>query len=68
MTSPITSPVSYTLNDGIATLTLDDGKANAMNPRMPQAINDAASGFCSLAPLGGRAGVRGCGMRSRYAT
>ncbi len=41
MSSTITSPVSYHLNDGIATLTLDDGKANAMNPRMLQAINDA---------------------------
>jgi enoyl-CoA hydratase len=37
----MTNPASYQLNDGIATITLDDGKANVMSPRMLQAINDA---------------------------
>ncbi len=60
MTSPITSPVSYTLNDGIATLTLDDGKANAMNPRMLQAVNDAltqAEADQAVVVLTGRPGM-----------
>lgn len=31
--------LSYSLADGIATLTMDDGKANAMSPAMSSAIN-----------------------------
>ncbi len=60
MTSPIASPVTYHLNDSIATLTLDDGKANAMNPRMLQAINDAltqAEADQAVVVLTGRPGM-----------
>jgi enoyl-CoA hydratase len=33
--------VTYELNDGIATITLDDGKVNALSPDMQAEINDA---------------------------
>ena len=33
--------VNYTLDEGIATLTMDDGKANVMSVAMLQALNDA---------------------------
>ena len=39
--------VTYSLADDIATLTMDDGKANAMAPAMSAALNaglDRASG------------------------
>ncbi|MEX0873914.1 MAG: crotonase/enoyl-CoA hydratase family protein [Actinomycetota bacterium] len=35
------SLVGYALADGIATITLDDGKANALSPNMQAEINDA---------------------------
>jgi enoyl-CoA hydratase len=37
----MSSPVSYALNDSVATVTLDDGKANALSPDMQAAINAA---------------------------
>lgn len=33
--------VQYELSDGVATITMDDGKANALSPAMQQAIHDA---------------------------
>lgn len=33
--------VHYELNDGVATITMDDGKANALSPAMQQAIHGA---------------------------
>src|SRR5690348_7597992 len=33
--------VSYELDDGIATITLDDGKVNALSPAMSRAIAEA---------------------------
>jgi enoyl-CoA hydratase len=33
--------VSYRLADGVATVTMDDGKANVMSLRMLQALNGA---------------------------
>jgi enoyl-CoA hydratase len=52
--------VGYEFSDGIATLTMDDGKANAMSVAMLQALNDAldraqADGAAVL--LTGRAGM-----------
>ena len=52
--------VSYEFSDGIATLTMDDGKANAMSVAMLRALNDAldraqADGAAVL--LTGRAGM-----------
>jgi enoyl-CoA hydratase len=37
----MTSPVSYELQDGVATIIMDDGKANALSPTMLDAINAA---------------------------
>ena len=37
----MTSPVSYELNDGVATITMDDGKANALGHLMFDELNTA---------------------------
>ena len=37
----MTEIVSYELQDGVSTITLDDGRANAMSPTMQRAINAA---------------------------
>jgi enoyl-CoA hydratase len=37
----MTSPVTYTLEDGVAHIAMDDGKVNAMSPTLLQAIHDA---------------------------
>jgi enoyl-CoA hydratase len=50
----MSSPVSYALNDSVATVTLDDGKANALSPDMQAAIN-AALDQASLAAGSGEA-------------
>ena len=51
----MTEIVTYALDDGIATLTMDDGKANAMAPAMSGALNEnldrARSRFSFNAPL-----------------
>ena len=55
--------VSYSLADDIATLTMDDGKANAMAPAMSAALNaglDRASGEAKAVVIRGREGVM-CG-------
>ena len=53
--------VTYALTDGIATLTLDDGKANALSLAMSQAIDagldHAARDDARVVVLRGRAGV-----------
>lgn len=41
MTDTLPEPLRYTLADRVATLTLDDGKANVMGPRMLAALNAA---------------------------
>lgn len=53
-------PVRYDLQDGIATVTMDDGKANALSPTMLGALGDAfdraeADGAASVV-LAGRSG------------
>ncbi|MAW55472.1 MAG: enoyl-CoA hydratase [Rhodospirillaceae bacterium] len=55
--------VSYSLADDITTLTMDDGKANAMAPAMCAALNaglDRASGEAKAVVIRGREGVM-CG-------
>lgn len=37
----MTSPVSYSVNESVATITLDDGKVNALSPAMLADINGA---------------------------
>ncbi len=52
--------VTYTLKDNIATLTMDDGKANAMAPAMSAALNaglDRAAREARAVVIRGRAGV-----------
>ena len=54
------TPVSYSLSAGVATLTMDDGKANVMSVRMLQALNDAldrAQADQALVVLKGRPGM-----------
>jgi enoyl-CoA hydratase len=56
----MTELVSYAFADGVATLTMDDGKANAMGPAMQAALNaafDRAEGDKAIVVLTGRAGV-----------
>lgn len=37
----MSSPVTYALNESVATITLDDGKVNVLSPAMQQHVNDA---------------------------
>lgn len=38
---PVTQPVSYELNDGIATVTIHNGKANALGHEVFEGLNEA---------------------------
>lgn len=54
------SPLRYELKDGVATITMDDGKANAMSVRMMDALNaalDQAQAAKAIVVLTGRAGL-----------
>jgi enoyl-CoA hydratase len=56
----MTDLVSYAFTDGVATLTMDDGKANAMGPAMQAALNSAfnrAEDDKAIVVLTGRPGV-----------
>lgn len=56
----MTDLVSYAFADGVATLTMDDGKANAMGPAMQGALNaafDRAEADKAIVVLTGRPGV-----------
>jgi enoyl-CoA hydratase len=56
----MTDLVSYAFADGVATLTMDDGKANAMGPLMQAALNaafDRAEADKAIVVLTGRPGV-----------
>ena len=56
----MTDLVSYAFADGVATLTMDDGKANAMGPAMQAALNAAlgrAEADKAIVLLTGRPGV-----------
>jgi enoyl-CoA hydratase len=57
--------VTYSLADGIATITMDDGKANAMSVRMLDAINKALDQALidqAVVVLTGRAGMFSAGF------
>jgi enoyl-CoA hydratase len=57
--------VAYELNDGVATITLDDGKANALSPSMQSEINaalDGASKDEAAVVLAGRPGMFSAGF------
>lgn len=59
-----TDPVAYACADGIATITLDDGKANAMSPAMLSAIDgalDQAEADDAVVVLRGRPGMFSAG-------
>jgi enoyl-CoA hydratase len=59
-TTATTSLLSYELSDGVATLTMDDGKANVMSVRMLQAIDkalDRAQADQAVVVLQGRPGM-----------
>ena len=54
------SPLRYELKDGVATITMDDGKANAMSVRMMDALNaalDQGETAKAIVVLTGRAGL-----------
>ena len=54
------NPVAYAFKDGVATLTMDDGKANAVSSAMQDALNAAleeALADKAVVVLGGRAGT-----------
>lgn len=56
----MTDLVSYAFADGVATLTMDDGKANAIRPLMQAALNaafDRAEADKAIVVLTGRPGV-----------
>ena len=54
------SLVTYSLNDKLATITMDDGKANVISPAMVEALNDAldtAEREAAVVVLTGRSGM-----------
>ena len=65
MSTPLTSGVSYRLDNGAATITMDDGKANALSPRMFADLGaafDRAQADKAAVVLTGRAGVFSAGF------
>lgn len=57
--------VAYKLNDGVATITMDDGKANALSPSMQAEINaglDRAAKDEAAVVLSGRPGMFSAGF------
>jgi enoyl-CoA hydratase len=59
------SPVHYELGDGVATITMDDGKVNALSPTMLAGINgalDRAADDSAVVVLRGREGTFSAGF------
>lgn len=59
------APLSYSLVDGVATLTMDDGKANALGFSMIEAVSDAltrAAGEAEVTVIQGRPGMLSAGF------
>jgi enoyl-CoA hydratase len=60
MEHALSAPLTYTLEDGIATIAIDDGKANVMSVSMLRALDaalDKAATDQAIVVLRGRAGV-----------
>ena len=61
----MTEDVSYRLNDDVATITVDDGKVNALTPRVVADVNaalDRAAADRAVVVLAGRPGVFSAGF------
>ena len=61
----MTAPVTYTLTDGVAVITLDDGKANAVSPTLQASLNaalDQAEKDKAPVVLTGRPGILSAGF------
>ncbi|MHA3023637.1 crotonase/enoyl-CoA hydratase family protein [Mycobacterium sp. BMJ-28] len=66
----MTTPVSYSVNESVATITLDDGKVNALSPDMlaavdgalDQAESDIAAGTVKAVVLAGNSRVLSAGF------
>jgi enoyl-CoA hydratase len=61
----VTTPVAYRLDGSIATITMDDGKVNALSPTMLAGLNDAldrAESDRAVVLLSGREGVFSAGF------
>jgi enoyl-CoA hydratase len=61
----MTEPIRYELSDGVSTITLDDGKANALSPAMLMALGDAldrAEADKSVVLIAGRQGFLSAGF------
>jgi enoyl-CoA hydratase len=71
MSAPISDAISYDLADNVATLTLDDGKANVLSPATLAGINaalDLAEKDAAAVVLTGRPGVFSGGFDLRVLT
>ena len=65
------TPVAYSLDGGIATVTLDDGKVNALSPVMLAAVDaalDRAAADGAVVVLTGRPGIFSAGFDLRVLT
>jgi enoyl-CoA hydratase len=61
----MTAPVTYTLTDGVAVITMDDGKANAVSPTLQAGLNaalDQAEKDKAPVVLTGRPGILSAGF------
>ncbi len=61
----MSSPVAYALDDGVASIVLDDGKVNVLSPAMLSALDDAfdrAEAEGAVVVLQGRAGIFSAGF------
>ncbi len=61
----MTSPVTYALTDGVAVITMDDGKANAVSPTLQAGLNaalDQAEKDKAPVVLTGRPGILSAGF------
>ena len=61
----MTAPVTYALTDGVAVITLDDGKANAVSPTLQASLNaalDQAEKDKAPVVLTGRPGILSAGF------
>nr|MCH9681595.1 enoyl-CoA hydratase/isomerase family protein [Deltaproteobacteria bacterium] len=67
----MTEPAHYVLDDGVATITMDDGKVNALSPAMVASLGaalDRAEQEAKAVVLAGRAGRFCAGFDLRVLT